>query len=221
MMNNLLTIEKATKDDIDFIIESIIEADRCNTDRISYCNIFNLTLSEFKDILRNILMEDIEGHEFCLSCFLVAKIDGKNAGACCSWIEAIDITPSYFIKYSLLSQYLNEVNIERSKIIAPLIKGLHISREKLALQIESVYVNQNFRGLGISSKIITEHFRQKMLQYPNLVKSQLIVTTENDSAIYVYNKLGFKVVEKFKVENDIVLTILPSNCLVLMEKSLI
>lgn len=219
-MDNLITIEKATENDIDFIIEAIIEADRCNTEQISYCNIFNLSLAEFKDILKNILMEDIEGHEFCLSCFLVAKVNGINAGACCSWVEAIDNTPSYFIKYSLFSQYLTEEKIEYSKKIAPIIKGLHIDREKFVLQIESVYVNKNFRGLGISSKIINEHFKQKMLQHPDLERSQLIVTNDNDSAVNVYKKLGYKVVKKFKVDNDIVLTILPSNCLVLMEKNL-
>ncbi|MCK9210885.1 MAG: GNAT family N-acetyltransferase [Ignavibacteriaceae bacterium] len=219
-MNNLITIEKATENDIDFVIEAIIEADRCNTEQISYCNIFNLSLGEFKDILRNILVEDIEGHEFCLSCFLVAKVNGINAGACCSWIEAIDNTPSYLIKYSLFSQYLTEEKIEYSKKIAPIIKGLHIDREKFVLQIESVYVNKNFRGLGISSKIINEHFRRKMLQHPNLERSQLIVTNDNDSAVNVYKKLGYKVLKKFKVDNDIVLTILPSNCLILMEKNL-
>jgi len=219
-MKDLLKIEQATIDDIDFIIEAIIEADRCNSDKISYCNIFNLSLVEFEDILRNILMEDITGFEFCLSIFLIAKVDGRNAGACSSWIEAIDNLPSYLMKYGVLAQYLKDVNIEHSKKIAPLIKGFHIEREKLALQIESVYVHQNFRGLGISSKIIQEHFKQKKIQYPNLEKSQLIVTSENDSAIYVYKKLGFTSIKKFKVENDKILSILPSNCLVLMEKSL-
>lgn len=173
----------------------------------------------FKEILRNILTEDIDGHEFSLSSFLVAKVDGKNAGACAAWIEAIDDTPSYLLKYSLLAQYFTEDNINFSKNIAPLIKGLHIDREKLALQIESVYVNPNFRGLGISSLIINEHFRQKKLQYPDLTKSQLIVTDENFSAIHVYNKLGFNVVNKFKVDNDKVLSIIASSCLVLMEKT--
>jgi len=219
-MDNLITIEKATEADIDFIIESIIEADRCNTDRISYCNIFNLSLSEFKDILKNILLEDIGGHEFCLSSFLIAKIDGRNAGACCSWIEALDGTPSFLIKYSLLSQYLDEAKIEYSKSISPLIKGFHIERERLALQIESVYVHPNFRGLGISNKIISEHFRQKRLLYPNLEKSQLIVTNDNVRALSVYEKLGFAVTRKFKVDNEMILSILPSDCLVLMEKSL-
>lgn len=216
----MITIEKATEADIDFIIESIIEADRCNTDRISYCNIFNLSLSEFKDILRNILLENIEGHEFCLSAFLIAKVDGLTAGACCSWIEAIEGTPSFLIKYSLLSQFLEKKNMEHSKNIRNLLKGLHVDREKLALQIESVYVLPNFRGLGISSNIIREHFRQKMLQSPDLEKSQLIVTCDNQSALVVYQRLGYSVSKKIKVENDKILSILPSNCFILMEKSL-
>ena len=217
---NSVEIIKPTQVDIDFIIEAIIEADKSNTERISYCNIFNLSLTEFKDILRNILKEDIEGQEFCLSNFLIAKVNGKNAGACCSWIEAIDEIPSYLIKYSLLAQYLDEENIKHSKEIAPFIKGLHIDREKLTLQIESVYVNENFRSLGISSKIINEHFRQNKIKRPDLEKSQLIVAKENDSALNVYKKLGFTVAKELKVDNDKILSILPSNCLVLMEKDL-
>ena len=213
-------IRQAELNDIDFIIEAIIEADRSETDRISYCKIFNLSLEELKVILRNVLLEDIEGSEFCLSNFRVALVDGKTAGACSAWIEAFDNNPSYLIKFSLLSQYLNEENIEYSKKIAPLIKGLHIDREKSVLQIESVYVHPNFRGLGIGGKIINEHFKQNKLTHPELEKAQLIVTFDNRSALNAYNKIGFSVVNKFFADDDRILSILPSNCLVLMERDL-
>ena len=215
-----IIIRQAEISDIDFIIEAILEADRSDTDRISYCTIFNLSRVEFRKILREILIEDIQGSELCLSDFLVATVEGETAGACCSWIEAIDGNPSYLIKYSLLSQYLSEDNIEYSKGVGSFIKGLHIDREKQTLQIESVYVNPNFRGLGISGRIINEHFRQKKLQYPDLEKAQLIVTDENSSAISAYKKIGFNIIQKFKIDNEMVLKILPSNSLVLMEKNL-
>lgn len=215
-----ILIRQAEISDIDFILEAILEADRSETDRISYCTIFNLSRADFSNILRDILIEDIQGSELCLTNFLVATIEGKTAGACCSWIEAVDGYPSYLIKYSLLSQYLSEANIEYSKRIGPFIKGLHIDREKQTLQIESVYVNPNYRGLGISGLIIDEHFKQKKLHYPDLEKAQLIVTDENSSAISAYKKIGFTITQKFKIENEMVLKFLPSNSLVLMEKNL-
>jgi len=213
-------IRQAELTDIGFIIEAIIEADRSETDRISYCKIFNLSLEELKVILRNVLLEDIEGSEFCLSNFRVALVDGDIAGACCSWIESLNGHPSYLIKFSLLSQYLNEEHIEYSKKIAPIIKGLNIAREKSVLQIESVYVNPNFRGLGISAKIINEHFKQNKLIHPELERAQLIVTYDNKSALSAYYKIGFTIVKEFLVDNEKILSVLPSNCLVLMERDL-
>lgn len=213
-------IRQAELSDIDFIIEAIIEADRSETERISYCNIFNLSLSELKIILKNILLENIEGSEFCLSHFKVALVEGVLAGACSSWIEASDDMPSYLIKFSLLSQYLGEENIEFSKRIAPIIKGLHTDRENSTLQIESVYVHPIFRGMGIGVKIINEHFKHSKLVHPELEKAQLIVTYDNNSALSAYHKLGFSVVKKFFVDDEKILTILPSNCLVLMERDL-
>jgi len=214
-----ILIRQAEISDLDFIIEAIIEADRSETDRISYCTIFNLSLVELQQILRNILTENVHGSEFCLSDFLVATVDDKIAGACCAWIESKDGNPSYLIKYSLLSQYLNEENITYSKKIAPYIQGLHIDRETLALQIESVYVNPIFRGLGLSSKIIQQQFKQHLSAYPDIKKSQLIVTKKNFSALHVYLKLGYSVVKEVEVDNNQVLSILPSNCLALMEKN--
>lgn len=213
-------IRQAELNDIDFIIEAIIEADRSETERISYCNIFNLSTAELKVILKNVLLENIEGSEFCLSHFKVALVEGVHAGACCSWIEASDGNPSYLIKFSLLSQYLSEENIEHSKKIAPIIKGLHTDREIATLQIESVYVHPSFRGFGIGVKIINEHFNQSKLVHPELEKAQLIVTYDNNSALSAYKKLGFSVIKKFFVDDEKILTILPSNCLVLMERSL-
>ena len=66
-----IIIRQAEISDIDFIIEAILEADRSDTDRISYCTIFNLSRVEFRKILREILIEDIQGSELCLSDFLV------------------------------------------------------------------------------------------------------------------------------------------------------
>lgn len=217
-MNNLITIQKATVEDIDIIIESIIESSRNNTDRISYCKIFNISLIELKNILRLILLEDIPGHEFCLSNFLVAKISGRNVGACCSWIEAIDDLPSSLIKFNLLYHHLKEENIEYSKTISPLIKGIQITRDKLCLQIESVFVSENFRGLGISTKLINEHFRLNKIIHPATNKSQLIVAKGNESALNVYKKLGFVNTREFNFDDSEALSILPANCFVLMEK---
>jgi len=80
-MEEEVKIRRANRADIDFIIETIIEAEKSLTDKISYCNIFSLSESELLDILRNILSEDITGQDLCYSEYLIAEVNGVVAGA--------------------------------------------------------------------------------------------------------------------------------------------
>ncbi|PIP77706.1 MAG: hypothetical protein COW85_07645, partial [Ignavibacteria bacterium CG22_combo_CG10-13_8_21_14_all_37_15] len=76
-MLNDLVVRNATPLDINFVIETIIEADKSGTPMSSACNILNLSEEEYKGILKDILNENIEGQEFSLSGFLIAELDGK------------------------------------------------------------------------------------------------------------------------------------------------
>jgi len=73
MIENLI-IRQATADDIDFIIKTIIESDKSSTDVISACNIFSLSESEYKEILKNILAESIGNNEYDINGYLIAEL---------------------------------------------------------------------------------------------------------------------------------------------------
>lgn len=62
-MENLV-IRVATIHDIEFIIETIIEADKSGSNVISACNILNVNEQEYRNILKNILNDNIEGQEY-------------------------------------------------------------------------------------------------------------------------------------------------------------
>ena len=62
-MENLV-IREASERDIDFIIETIIEADKSGSNVISACNILNVNEQEYRNILKNILNDNIEGQEY-------------------------------------------------------------------------------------------------------------------------------------------------------------
>jgi hypothetical protein len=93
-------------DDIDFIIETIIESDKSSTNVISACNIFSLTELEYKGILRNILLSNVESNEYSLTGFLIAEIKNKKLGALASWVEGIDGKSNSFIKSSLIFAFV-------------------------------------------------------------------------------------------------------------------
>ena len=71
-MKTNISIRKATEKDIPFLIETIIAAEKSGTETIAYCSIFSLGKEEFTELLKNILEEDIQGQELCVSDFLIA-----------------------------------------------------------------------------------------------------------------------------------------------------
>lgn len=216
-MDKQTIIRRATKDDIDFIIETIIEAEKSGTDKISFCNIFSLSIDEVWEILKKILEKDVRGQELCISDYLICMINEEYAGACASWIEAIDGVSAAVLKGDLLFDAIPRENLISAKKVFPLIQGLNIEREPLTLQIANAYVKSNFRGMGVIGRLITEHVNQTKKKNPVIKKVQLRPTKTNDNACKAYEKIGFvKVLEKH-VNNEDILKILPADTKILME----
>ncbi|MFA6924250.1 MAG: GNAT family N-acetyltransferase [Bacteroidales bacterium] len=216
-MKKNIIIRKAEEKDIDFLIKAIIEAEKSGTDKISYCNIFSASESELKNILKEILIEDIEGQELCISGFLIAEIDGKYAGAICSWLECKNDVQSKFIKSNILFHYFGKERCDNAAANFEFLEDLHIEREKNCLQIESVYVENEFRGMGICKELIKEHIKKHSAQNSSFKKVQIILAKTNKNAYKAYKKLGFEIVQGKFSDNKKILSILPSNRMILME----
>jgi len=152
-MLNDLVIRNATYRDIGFITETIIEAEKSFSNKISYCTIFSLSETELIDLLNLILAENITGQELCYSEYLIADYNSQYAGTCASWIEGLQGFISAVLKANLLYTFWG--------------KG---KREKWTLQIENAYVKNEFSGRGIIAQLILEHIRLQILKYPNLKK---------------------------------------------------
>ncbi len=216
-MDDQFVIRKATINDIDFIIETIIEAEKSGTDKLSFCNIFNLSELEVKNLLNDILNKDVTGQELCISDYLVYIINNEYAGACASWIEAISGTSAAVLKADLLFEFVPRSNLTEATKKFSLIKGLTIEREPFSLQIANAYVRKKFRGKGIIGKLIHEHVENLKKNNPAVKKVQLRPTKTNEKACNAYAKIGFvKVLEKH-VENKEILDLLPSDTKILME----
>jgi ribosomal protein S18 acetylase RimI-like enzyme len=218
-MKKEFKIRAATEKDIEFIIETIIEAEKSGTDKISYCNVFEISETELRTILKNILEEDIEGQELCLSGFLVADFNGITAGAVCSWVEAKDGSTSSITKASVLHYFINKESIEKATSKKEFLEELNISREADTIQIESVFVDNNYRGKGVSGMLIIENIKKHLCTDDRIKKVQIQVAGNNMSAIRSYEKLGFEIKTRKVCSSKKILDILPSDSKVMMEVS--
>ncbi|MGE5466269.1 MAG: GNAT family N-acetyltransferase [Ignavibacteria bacterium] len=214
-----LTIRRAAPGDTEFLIEAICESDRSGTSILSYCGLFDLGLEEFEAVLRGVLAEDVAGHEFCLSGFLVAELDSVPVGACAGWVEGVGGAPSAILKSAVLFGSLPEHSVVAARRYQEPMKELAIVREPGAMQIEFVYVPETFRGRGIARKLIVGHI-ESMRSEADTPKAQVILSATNAAAKAVYLKAGFlPVMERWTSSQDLA-SILPSSGRLLMERSI-
>lgn len=217
-MNERIEIYPATISDIDFVAETIIEAEKSGTDKISFCNIFSMTESEVRELLKKILEKDVRGQEISYSEYLLCTVDGEYAGACTSWVEAESGHSAALLKADLLFDHIDRDKLIEAQKIFSLIQGLNIEREPGTLQLANAYVKPKFRGKGIIGLLMNEHIRLQKIKHPYVKKAQLRVTKTNENAARAYEKIGFVKIYEKTVEDDEILKILPAKTKILMEK---
>ncbi len=215
-----ISLRRATLNDVDFIIETIIEAEKSFSNTISYCQIFSVTKEELINLFRQILSEDIVGQELCYSEYIIAEVNSAYAGACASWVEGVEGFSSSVVKANLLMEYFGHEKINEAQHLFKYLHEINIDREPNTLQIVNAYIKPDYRGQGIISKLILEHIEQQKVKYPFIKKAQLRPTGTNESAYRAYNKLGFEFVLEKKIEDDFILDFIPSKSKILMEKKL-
>ncbi len=215
-----ITIRRAAESDKDFLITAIIEAEKSGSDMVSYCSIFSISQAELKELLSNILDEDIEGQEMYIRDFLIAEVDGEPAAAVSAWIENETGLSSNMIKTNLLMYFLDRDIMMNATPYLKLMNEVNIHREANALQVECIYTSEKFRGLGLSGKLINEHIRLKLEGGATFNKVQVILLKNNQSARKAYVKAGFSVVQEKTCPDKAILKLLSCDTKILMERKL-
>ena len=97
-------IRKATLDDVDFLVTTIIEAEKSSTYNLGLANYFEVTEEELRQYLKDILEEDIDGCELSVSSFIVAEYEGQVVSTRGGWLEGHneDEQPSAVLKSNLI-----------------------------------------------------------------------------------------------------------------------
>jgi ribosomal protein S18 acetylase RimI-like enzyme len=211
-------IRGAKPEDVYFIADAILSAEKGGTEKASLSTLFNLPDEKTKTLLYKVLSEEINGCELSLSSFLVADHNGIPVAATAGWIEEYEEgIPSGRIKSNLLNFIYPKENIKIALANASLINGLQLTREKNTLQIEYVFVSPEHRNKGLAGSLIRKHAANSLLAFPELEKAQVQVFKNNNPAIKLYERIGFRTTLVFKASDKTILDYLPSDEKLLME----
>ncbi|HLP65536.1 GNAT family N-acetyltransferase [Flavobacterium sp.] len=220
-MDQVYSIRKATTDDLVFLAEVIIEAEKSGTDKLSLSTLFNVTESKVKEYIISMLDEEIDGCEFSVSSFLIIEYDKKPVAAFGGWIEGFeDEMSSSILKSNLINYTFDRESIQFLKSKAHLLKNILIDREDKSLQLEYLYVANEHRGKKLSNTLIEQHILNAKLLFPELKKVQVQVFKNNIGAIKTYQNSGFSIAKLFKADSAELLDYLPFDEKYLMEKTL-
>ena len=219
-MNEDIIIRRATSDDIDFLTDTIVAAEKSGTDNFGFARLFELSENEMRECIKAILDEEIDGCEFSTSSFFVAEHQGKVVSAFAGWVEGQneDMLPSAILKSNLVGFCLPVENVKRSLGKADIVRPLQIEREEGSYQLEYSFTLPNYRGKGILGAIIDAHEQEAISK--GISKMQVHVFDNNPAAIKSYERKGFKETRRYESNHPETSLYYPSNIEILMEKVL-
>ena len=212
-------IRNATKNDIPFLADVVIAAEKGGSDKLSYSTLFNLTEEKVKDLIIAMFEEEIDGCELSFSSFLVAEYNSESIAASCAWIEGFEGSlPSQILKSNLISYVFENESINFLKTKSHIIKDILAERELMTLQFEYLHIVDQHIGKGIDLKLVKKNEENALAKYPALQKAQCQVFKNNIFAVKMALKKGYKIVKSYKSYNTDILDYLPFNEKLLMEK---
>lgn len=212
-----IQLRNAKDSDIEFVIETIVQAEKGNGSSISYCKLFNINESEFRNVLRKILEEKISNFEFSLENFKIAESNGICVGAYGAWVEGIDGISSGMLKISALKSFLQKENIIHYKLSAPIVDEISIRRQTVTIQFESIYIIKEFRGKNIGKMLVQALLTSLTEKHPDVKAAQVQLIKQNSVSLQAHQKYGFKIIEEKTSFNPEVLNFYSGNTRVLME----
>lgn len=219
-MKENFIIRRATIDDIEFLIDTIVAAEKSGSDHFGLAKFFELSENEMRDYIKAMLDEEIEGCEFSVSSFMVAEDNGRVVSAFAGWVEGQndDELPSAILKSNLVGYCLPVDNVKKSQRKADIVRPLQIEREEGMYQLEYSYTLSEYRGKGVLGLIVEAHEQEAVAK--GIKKMQVHVFDNNPAAIKSYEKKGFKVTNRFESVHPETSLYFPSNVELLMEKEL-
>jgi GNAT superfamily N-acetyltransferase len=182
---------------------------------MSYATLFGITDLDAAHYLKLIFEEEVSGCELSVDSYLVAEINGVVAATVAGWKEAIGNLPSAILKGNLINYVFPVKQVAHLTKYRKVLSEILMPREAGTAQLEYLYVADNFRRMGLGSKImrqLLENFKQdKTLKR---AQTQLFY---NEQSLALDLKIGFKIVQEKIAASEIIKSLLPSNRKFLLE----
>jgi hypothetical protein len=217
-MDTSYTIRKATIDDVTFLTEVIISAEKSLTNTLGLAAFFEISEKQLKEYIISMLEQEIDGCEFSISSFFVACDMDKPIAALGGWIEGyFDGMPSSILKANLLGYTFPKENILKAQAKLAIIKDIQYDREVGAYQLEYSYVDNAHRGNRLTQQLMKVHLNHAKELNPSIIKAQLQPFENNEIIIQVHQRSGYQIVKRYVSNNPDILKYMPYNVKVLME----
>lgn len=221
MDKSILNYRSATPDDAPNIVQTIIGAESGGGTLVSYAALFQLSLSELKDLLLQIVVEDLGGQELTYNGYCIAEVNQQFAGAFSAWIEGEDPPMSSgMLKMELFRAYLGNDKILQAKENLRIVAELSIPRQVGALQLECLWVEPKFRGLGVGYGLTTELLKLHKLHKPELQLAQVMSLQSFAPALKIYQRCGFEQCQQVRATHPRIGEFYPSDTKILLQKML-
>lgn len=219
-MESEYVIRKATINDVNFLADVIIGAEKSLTDNLGLANFFELTEEEVKELIIKMLEEEVDGCDFSISSFFIAWHGDKPAGALGGWVEGYyDGMSSNMLKSNLIAYIFPKESVIKAQAKMEMIKEmLHIERPVGTYQLEYVFVDADHRGKRITQQLMDVHLAYAKQLDPNVTRAQLSCFENNESIIKAHERNGYVRMKKYVCDNEDILKYLPFNVKVLLEK---
>ena len=218
--DNKYIFRKATSDDVDFLVTTIIEAEKSSTNNLGLANYFEVTEDELRQYLKEILEEEIEGCELSISSFIVAEYEGQVVSTRGGWLEGNneDEQPSAVLKSNLIQFHFPMDKVMNAQKKWEIVKDIQVEREWGTYQWEYSYTVPEHRGHHLVPRINEMHIQQaKELGAP---KIQGHVFANNIKSLKAYERSGFEVVKRYTSSHPLTKEYYPDNTILLLEKEL-
>lgn len=220
-METEYVIKKATINDVAFLADVIIGAEKSLTDNLGLANFFELSEEKVKELIIAMLEEEVDGCDFSISSFFIAWYGDKPVGALGGWVEGYyDGMSSNLLKSNLIAHVFPRESVIKAQAKMELIKEmLHIERPKGTYQLEYVYVDNDHRGKRITQQLMDVHLAYAKELDPNVNRAQLSCFENNQSIIKAHERNGYVRMKRYVCDNEDILKYLPFNVKVLLEKA--
>lgn len=213
-------IRKATLDDVDFLVTTIIEAEKSSTNNLGLANYFEVTEEELRQYLKDILEEEIDGCELSVSSFIVAEYEGQVVSTRGGWLEGHneDEQPSAVLKSNLIQFHFPMEKVLNAQKKWEIVKDIQVEREWGTYQWEYSYTVPEHRGHHLVPRINEMHIQQA--KELGAKKIQGHVFANNIKSIKAYERSGFEVVKRYTSSHPLTKDYYPDDTILLLEKEL-